>query len=181
LTQFTSPAIYFVHQLKEEQELKGIVEEIYITAMGSAPMERVEEVRAMRRNGTESGRYERGGIEGDRYKEHKGYWTPYGDICEITLIEGENLDEIEREGLNVKNGEHRRNIITRGVRLEDLRGSRFRVGEAILEYDRPRPPCKHVQDMTEPGMTRALRRRGGICVRVVEGGYIRARDEVVAL
>ncbi|CAA9425671.1 MAG: hypothetical protein AVDCRST_MAG78-1349 [uncultured Rubrobacteraceae bacterium] len=151
----------------------GVVEEIYITSEGSASMERVDEVRAI----------VDGGLEGDRYKEGTGYWTRYGDVCEVTLIEGEDLDEIEREArLRVKNGEHRRNIITRGVRLHDLRGRRFRVGEVILEFDRPRPPCKHVQDLTEPGMTRALRRRrGGICARVVEGGRIRARDEIVAL
>jgi MOSC domain-containing protein YiiM len=150
----------------------GLVEEIYITNEGSAAMERVEEVRAVA-----------GGLEDDRYKEGTGYWTRYGDVCEVTLIEAEDLDEIEQEaGLHVKNGEHRRNIVTRGVRLHDLNGSRFRVGEVVLEYDRPRPPCKHVQDVTEPGMTRALRRRrGGICARVIEGGLIRARDEIVAL
>jgi MOSC domain-containing protein YiiM len=151
--------------------MKGIVEEIYVTGRGSSPMERVEEIRAV----------ENGGLEGDRYKEGTGYWTSYGDVCEVTLIEGEDLDEIENEGLGVKNGEHRRNIITRGVDLERLRGSRFRIGEAVLEYDRPRPPCKHIQDMTEPGMTRALKRRGGICARVVEGGLIRLRDEISVL
>jgi MOSC domain-containing protein YiiM len=120
-------------------------------------------------------------------KEGTGYWTPYGDVCEVTLIEGEDLDEIEREtGIGVKNGEHRRNIVTRGIKLKDLRagwfrGRRFRIGEVVLEYDRPRPPCKHVQDLTEPGMTRALRRRGGICARVVEGGRIRAWDEIIIL
>jgi MOSC domain-containing protein YiiM len=151
--------------------MKGIVEEIYVTGKGSSPMERVEEIRAV----------ENGGLEGDRYKEGTGYWTSYGDVCEVTLIEGEDLDEIENEGLGVKNGEHRRNIITRGVDLERLRGSRFRIGEAVLEYDRPRPPCKHIQDMTEPGMTRALKRRSGICARVVEGGLIRPRDEISVL
>ena len=161
--------------------MAGIVEEIYVTGKGSTPMERVEEVCAAERSRPGGGEYERGGLEGDRYKKDTGYWTPYGDICEVTLIEGEDLDEIEREGLHVKNGEHRRNIITRGVDLESLRGTRFRVGEAVLEFDRPRPPCKHIQDLTEPGMTRALRRRGGICARVVEGGRIRPRDEIVTL
>ena len=150
----------------------GLVEEIYITSEGSAAMERVEEIRAVA-----------GGLAGDRYKEGTGYWTRYGDVCEVTLIEAEDLDEIEQEaGPRVNNGEHRRNIVTRGVRLHDLNGSRFRVGEVVLEYDRPRPPCKHVQDVTEPGMTRALRRRrGGICARVIEGGLIRAQDEIVTL
>jgi MOSC domain-containing protein YiiM len=162
--------------------MKGVVEEIYVTSEGSAAMERVEEIHAVERRATGRHSMERGGIEGDRYREDAGYWTPYGDICEVTLIEGEDLDEIERkDGLRVKSGEHRRNIITRGVRLESLRRRKFRIGEAVLEYDRPRPPCKHVQDLTEPGMTRALRGRGGICARVVEGGRIRARDEIILL
>ncbi|MCA3747556.1 MAG: MOSC domain-containing protein [Rubrobacter sp.] len=122
------------------------------------------------------------GIRGDRYCEGTGYWTAYGDVCEITLISGEDLDHIQDElGIGVKNGEHRRNLVTRGVRLEELRGRRFRVGEAVLEYDRPRPPCRHVQDLSEPGMTRALKGRGGICARVVEAGRIRAGDRIELL
>jgi MOSC domain-containing protein YiiM len=150
----------------------GKVEEIYVASRGSVEMERVEEVRAL----------EGCGLEGDRYCEGTGYWTRFGDVCEVTLISGDDLDEIRDEaGLHVHNGEHRRNIIVRGIGLEELRGRRFRVGEAILEYDRPRPPCKHVQEVTEPGMTKALRRRGGICARVVEGGAIRASDAIEVL
>ena len=152
--------------------MAGVVEEIYVTPKGSEAMERVQEIRAV----------EGCGLEGDRYCEGTGYWTRYGDVCEVTLIESEDLDEIEREmGLHVKNGEHRRNIVTSGIRLSELRGNRFRIGEAVLEYDRPRPPCRHVQDMTEKGMTRALRRRGGHCVRVIEGGLISTQDEIVPL
>ena len=149
--------------------MEGVVEEIYVAREGSAAMERVEEAHTI------EGR----GIEGDRYCEGTGFYTPYGDVCEVTLISSEDLERIESElGISVMNGEHRRNVITRGISLDDLRGKRFRIGETVLEYDRPRPPCRHVQDLTEPGMTRALRGRGGICARVVEGGTIRARDAI---
>ena len=149
--------------------MQGLVERIYVASEGSAPMERVEAVRTI----------EGCGIEGDRYCEGTGFWTRFGGVCEVTLIEGEDLDYIEGElGLRVKNGEHRRNIITRGIRLGELRRKRFRVGEALLEYDRSRPPCKHVQDMSEPGMTRALKGRGGICARVIKSGRIRAYDTI---
>lgn len=151
--------------------MRGIVEEIYITSKGSEAMERVDEVQVI----------EGGGIEGDRYCEGAGFWTAYGDVCQVTLIDSEDLDYIEREfGISVKNGEHRRNIIVSGLRLEDLRGKRFSIGDVMLEYDRSRPPCKHVQDLTEPGMTRALKGRGGICARVVRAGRIRARDTIEA-
>jgi MOSC domain-containing protein YiiM len=149
--------------------MRGVVEGIYVTRKGSAAMERVEEVRTV----------EGCGIEGDRYCEGTGYWMPYGDVCEVTLISSEDLDHIENElGIRVRNGEHRRNIVTRGIRLEDLRRKRFRIGETVLKYDRPRPPCRHIQDLTEPGMTRALKGRGGICARVVEAGKIRAQDAI---
>jgi MOSC domain-containing protein YiiM len=151
--------------------MKGVVEGIFVTGEGSAAMERVEEVKTV----------EGCGIEGDRYCAGTGFWSRYGDVCEVTLIAGEDLDFIETElGIGVKNGEHRRNIVTRGISLDDLRRKKFRVGEAVLEYDRPRPPCRHVQDLSEPGMTRALKGRGGICARVLRAGSIRVHDAIEA-
>ncbi len=147
--------------------MAGMVEEIFVTAQGSAAMERVDEIETV----------EGGGIEGDRYCEGTGFWTQYGDVCQITFISAEDLDFIENElDIRIKDGEHRRNVVVRDVDLIGLRGKRFRVGETLLEYDRSRPPCKHVQDLTEPGMTRALKNRGGICARVVSAGKIRAGD-----
>ena len=149
--------------------MKGVVEGIYVTPEGSRTMERVDEVTTV----------EGCGIEGDRYCEGTGFWTRYGDVCQVTLIEAEDLDFIASElGISVREGQHRRNVVTRGVRLLDLRKKRFRVGEALLEFDRSRPPCRHVQDLSEPGMTRALKNRGGICARVVEAGRIRAQDAI---
>lgn len=150
--------------------ITGTVEGIYVAPEGSVGMSRVEEIRAI----------EGCGLEGDRYCKGTGFWTSYGDVCEVTLIEAEDLEEIEEElGLHVADGEHRRNIVTRGISLSGLRGQRFQVGEAILEYDRPRPPCRHIQEVTEPGMTRALKRRGGHCVQVVRSGMIRVEDTIV--
>lgn len=147
----------------------GRVEAIFIAGAGAEPMRRVRDVEAVP-----------GGLVGDRYLARAGYWTPTGDVCEVTLIEAEALDHIRASsGVTVSNGEHRRNIVTRGVTLRELAGQRFRVGEALMEYDRPRPPCRYIASITEPGMTRALgARRGGICVRVVEGGTVRVGDAV---
>lgn len=140
------------------------VEAVFIAARGSEPMKRVQEVRAVP-----------GGLEGDRYLMRTGYWTSV-DECEVTMIEAEALDEIS-DSVAVGNGEHRRNIVTRGVSLRELAGKQFRIGEALLAFERPRPPCRYIESLTEPGMTRALAaRRGGICVRVVEEGVIRVGD-----
>src|SRR4028118_1065207 len=151
-----------------ECRMGGRVEEIFVTGEGSAAMESVQGVE------TVEGR----GIKGDRYSEGTGFWTQYGDICQVTFIEGKHLDEIEAQGLDIRSGQHRRNIVTRGVDLLGLRRKRFRVGEVLLEFDRSRPPCKHVQDLSERGMTRALKNRGGICARVVEAGRIRVGDAI---
>ena len=149
--------------------MPGNVEEIYIAPEGSVQMRRVESASALAGCG----------LDGDRYCEGTGYWTPMGDVCEVTLIASEDLDYIQTEiGLRVKSGEHRRNIITSGIDLSGLTGKRFRVGEAILRYDRPRPPCKHIQDLTEPGMTRALVGRSGHCAQVVQAGTIRPGDSI---
>ncbi len=66
--------------------MKGVVEEIYLASRGSVDMEQVEEARAI----------EHCGLEGDRYCKGTGYWTPFGDVCEVTLIDAADLDYIER-------------------------------------------------------------------------------------
>src|SRR5258708_38338544 len=145
--------------------MQGIVEKIFVTAQGGATMQPVEQVEAV----------VDGGLLGDRYQTRVGYYSGV-DECEVTLIEGEALDDILRQtGIQVAQGEHRRNIVTRGIRLHDLMGKTFTIGGATFAYDRPRPPCHYVETITEPGMTRALAGgRGGIFVRVVEARPIRA-------
>lgn len=150
----------------------GFVEGIFIAARGGEPMQPQAEAEAV------AGR----GLRGDRYLERTGYWTAV-DECQVTLIRGEDLDEITAATpLRVLHGEHRRNLVTRGVDLRELLGRRFQIGEAVLEYDRPRPPCNYIQGLSgQPGLTRALGRRGGICARVIRSGRIRVRDPIVIL
>jgi hypothetical protein len=156
---------------RESEGMNGVVERIFIASEGEMAMQQVDEVEAIAH----------GGLRGDRYFKSTGYWSGV-DECEVTLIEAEDLEEIQRTtGLHVNYGEHRRNIITRGLRLESLAGRRFQIGEAILEYDRPRPPCGYIQSITEPGMTKALFGRSGICARVLKSGVIRPKDAIVIL
>ena len=148
----------------------GVVEAIFVTGSGSSPMQRVDEVLAV------AG----AGLSGDRYAEKTGYWTGV-DECQVTLIEAEALDAIAAStDVRVTEGQHRRNVVVRGVELRALAGATFTIGEARFSYDRPRPPCRYIESITQPGMTRALAaRRGGICVQVVESGVIRVGDELV--
>lgn len=150
--------------------MHGHVETIFVCATGGARMRRVEQAEAV------AG----AGLRGDRYMQRTGYWTGV-DECQVTLIQAEAIEQIEADsGIAVSEGQHRRNIVTRGISLAYLVGRRFHVGEVLLEYDRPRPPCGYIQTVTQKGMTRALgAARGGICARVVVGGTIRPSDAVV--
>jgi MOSC domain-containing protein YiiM len=149
------------------------VETIYTTPEGSAPMEVVEEIEAV----------ERQGLRGDRYMEGTGYYSGM-DECEVTLIESEAIEEIREEyDIDLSDGRHRRNIVTRGVSVHDLLDKRFRIGGATFEGTRPRPPCAHVEQVAdESGVARALKNhRGGICASVVEGGDLTTGDELEVL
>src|SRR6187401_1087445 len=96
------------------------------------------------------------GLAGDRYLRGEGHYSS-SDTCQVTLIEAEALERMQAKfGVQVSEGQHRRNVVTRGVALGELRGRRFAIGEVVLEYDRPRPPCGYLQRITEPGMTRAM-------------------------
>ena len=150
----------------------GTVERVFVAGAGGEAMQPVDAVQAV------AGR----GLDGDRYATRRGYWTDV-DECQVTLIRGEDLDEITASsGVAVQDGQHRRNIVTRGVDLRGLAGRKFRIGDATFTYDRPRPPCRYIESITEPGMTRALAaRRGGICVRVIESGLVRTGDEIELL
>ena len=153
--------------------MAGIVEDLFIAAGGGEPMQRVEQVMAE----------VNAGLGGDRYRARTGYWTGV-DECQVTLIAGESLDEIaaSASGIEVGDGQHRRNIVTRGVQLQQLQGKRFTVGAAVLEYDRPRPPCGYIQGLTQRGMTKALGgHRGGICARVVASGTIAVNNAIELL
>ncbi|MFC6904964.1 MOSC domain-containing protein [Halalkalicoccus tibetensis] len=148
------------------------VEQLFIAREDSAPMESLESVAAVK-----------GGLEGDHYCTGTGYYSPY-DVCEVTLIEGEAIDEIDEEfDIDLSDGRHRRNVVTRGVEVHDLLGTTFRVGDAVLRGTRPRPPCAHVEQVAgEDGVARALKnKRGGVCAKVVEPGRIALDDGIEVL
>jgi MOSC domain-containing protein YiiM len=150
--------------------MAGFVQGIFFALEGGAEMQSVRAATAVKGCG----------LEGDRYCAGTGHWSRFGRVCEVTFIAAEDLHNIEREtGVRVQNGEHRRNVVTRGISLKALRrGERFRVGEVAFEYRRPRSVCRYIERLTEPGMTHALRGRGGICASVIENGTVRVGDEI---
>jgi MOSC domain-containing protein YiiM len=109
------------------------------------------------------------GVVGDRY----------GDAGDLTLIEAEALEAFRADtGLDLTHEESRRQVLTRGVRLNDLVGKRFRVGEVECVGQEWCEPCSHLQSLTRPGVLRGLVHRGGLRADIVRPGRIAAGDEV---
>lgn len=142
----------------------GLVEAIHIAPSEGAPMRGVARVRAVARVG----------LEGDRYAIRTGHWSedPKADR-DITLIEAEVVDELAaNDGIHLRPGESRRNVLTRGIRLNDLVGRRFRVGDAVCEGTRLCEPCQYLTDLVGKPILQPLVHRGGLRARVVETGEI---------
>ena len=147
---------------------EAIVVAVFVAEKGRATMQRVQAIEAI------AGR----GLAGDRYWLGTGYYSP-NDVCQLTLIEEEALDKMAAQhGVSVHSGEHRRNVVTRGIRLPSLRGCRFAIGEVVAEYERSRPPCSYLERITQPGMLRAMGEGAGICAAIVCGGTIHEGDSI---
>jgi len=87
----------------------------------------------------------------------------------------------EREGVELALIEARRNLVVRGIALDDLIGRRFRVGEVECFGQRRCEPCAHLERLTRPGVLRGLVHRGGLRADVLSSGRIRVGDRIEAL
>lgn len=150
---------------------QGLVESIHLAAVESGPTAPVERVRAF------AGR----GLEGDRNLLPEGA-DPGGRSGEdITLIEAEAIEGLARDtGIELGPGGSRRNVVTRGIGLNDLVGRRFTVGGVRCLGVELCEPCSHLASLTEPGVLRGLVHRGGLRADLLGDGEIAVGDAVVA-
>ena len=101
---------------------------------------------------------------------------------DLTLIEAEALEAFTSEtGIALSHQESRRNLLTRGVRLNELVGRRFRVGPVECVGVMLNEPCQHLEGLTRPGVLRGLVHRGGLRANVIRGGVVSVGDAVEAL
>jgi MOSC domain-containing protein YiiM len=110
------------------------------------------------------------GIEGDRYFKDA---NRKGPDKELTLIESENIDAFNSTfGTQLAPDAPRRNIVTAGVRLNDLCGRQFRVGPLLLEGLELCEPCRLFKVRTDPRTLKFFEGRGGLRARVLTGGVL---------
>jgi len=118
------------------------------------------------------------GLEGDRYFESAGTFSNHHSRGhDLTLIEAEVLDD-----LTLTPQQARRNIATRGIDLDALVGTRFRIGDVLCSGERLCEPCAHLERLTaaagRPGTLRALIHRGGLRADVLSDGEIQVGDPI---
>jgi MOSC domain-containing protein YiiM len=109
------------------------------------------------------------GLEGDRHFRADGQ-RPGGAL---TLIEAEALEDVGLTG-----AQSRRQVVVRGVRLNDLVGKRFLVGSVECLGVELCEPCLHLQKLTRPGLIDDLVHRGGLNADILTNGTIAVGDEI---
>ena len=150
------------------QEAAGRVEAIWIAEVAGAPMRSLDRVEAVAGVG----------LAGDRYATGGGHWSPIrrsGDV--LTIVEGEVVDAVvARHGIG--RGDTRRNIVTRGVRLDDLIGCQIRVGAVRCRVLRRCEPCSYLDGLLGASVLADLVHRGGVRVEILVGGRITVGDAI---
>lgn len=114
------------------------------------------------------------GIVGDRYQ------TQHNGARQVTLIADEDIVAIASflDRPHISPGLLRRNFVTRGINLNALKGRSIRIGATVLEVSGECAPCSQMEANLGPGGYNAVRGRGGITARVVEGGEVRIGDAI---
>ena len=115
------------------------------------------------------------GIVGDRH--FKDFNDPY---CQLSLIESENIDYYNiKYGLNIPYIDFRRNIITKGIQLNELVGKKLKIGEVEVEGIDLCRPCKHLTEMLgETSILKEFLRRGGLRCHILTSSKIKVGDKI---
>ena len=110
------------------------------------------------------------GIEGDA---HAGDWHR-----QVSLLSFEKIEAFRERGADVDFGAFGENLIVEGYDLRRLPvGTRFRIGEAVLELTQIGKEC-HSHCEIYKKMGDCIMPREGVFARVLHGGTIQTGDEL---
>ena len=145
---------------------EGRVEHIHIAATAGAPVRALSSVEAIAGVGLEG---DRNAIPGADPAEN----------CNVTLIEAENIEALARDhSIDLAPGESRRNITTRGIRLNDLVGKEFSIGSVRARGIELCEPCNGLQRGLGKPVIKPLLHRAGLRADLLTGGRISVGDPV---
>jgi MOSC domain-containing protein YiiM len=118
------------------------------------------------------------GIVGDRHFQE--FNDPYN---QLSLIESENIDYYNNKyKLNIPYIDFRRNIVTKGIELNDLIGKKIQIGDVLIEGIDLCRPCKHLcEKLNKDNIIKEFLRRGGLRCRILSSSNININDEIKVL
>ena len=118
------------------------------------------------------------GIIGDRH--FKEFNDPY---CQLSLIESENIDYYNiKYKLNINYVDFRRNIITKGIKLNDLVGKRILIGNVKAEGIDLCRPCRHLTEtLNRENILKEFLRKGGLRCQILSSSNINIGDKIKIL
>tara|TARA_B100000029_G_scaffold302462_1_gene295340 strand:+ start:254 stop:697 length:444 start_codon:yes stop_codon:yes gene_type:complete len=141
---------------------------IGVTKINNQAIQEVEEINLL------AGK----GIIGDRYFDENNE-----DRNQLTLIEKENIDYYnEKFNLKIPYIDFRRNIITKGIKLNDLIGKKLVIGKIELKGIDLCRPCKSLQkNLGQDNIIKEFLRKGGLRCEVLTSANVKVDDEITVL
>ena len=98
----------------------------------------------------------------------------------MSLIEAENIDEYNiKFGLDIPYINFRRNVVTKGIRLNDLIGKKLKVVNVELEGIELCRPCRHLTEMLDQkNILKEFMRKGGLRCQILSSSKINVGDNI---
>ena len=88
------------------------------------------------------------------------------------------IEDFKNE-LNIPHLNFRRNIVTKGIRLNDLVEKRIKIGSVNLEVIDLCRPCRHLSEKLERNdIIKEFLRKGGIRCQIINDGKISLGDQI---
>ena len=102
---------------------------------------------------------------------------------QITLIESENIDYYNNKfKTNYSYLDFRRNVVTKGIELNNLVGKKLSIGKIKVEGHDLCRPCKHLEEMLKgKDIIKEFIRRGGLRCEILTSGTINLQDKITIL
>ena len=100
--------------------------------------------------------------------------------CQITLIEIENINYYNKiSKTQIPSINFRRNIVTFGIRLNELLNREFYIGKVRVKAHDLCRPCKYLQEsLNQKNLVKELLRRGGLRCEILISGKISIGDKI---
>tara|TARA_Y100001954_G_C15501604_1_gene450148 strand:- start:21 stop:491 length:471 start_codon:yes stop_codon:yes gene_type:complete len=121
------------------------------------------------------------GIEGDRYALGTGTYSKKPEPGrQLTIIEIEELEALkDHTNISCLPEQCRRNVISEGIRLNDLIGKIISIGTVQLRVHRLCQPCGYLEGkLKKPGLKDALWDKGGVRCEVLNDGKIMVENNI---